>query len=600
MKHQKLLLLLLLCISPLWSQTRLKYFELKEVSAPFGSLQIENPDCAVLVVRSAISGVRFESNMSRIKSQVHIPLESRYVIYLYPDKQMVAIKASGFVETSISIPGTIKARDQIYYELNEAQSTMDKGSFLLDSKPSGAEIVLDGFPDFRARTPYRFNDYIAMSYNVTLRLTGYDDYSYQMKIIPEVLGNATLELKANFAEMVLSTTPEGVEVFLNGISKGNTPLSLQGANAGITPGNYRLSLRKARYSSIEEDIVLARGSKFQKRYTLEPLYCEGMITSEPPNSAVYLNEILIGRTPLNLIGADKGIDAGKYKLKLIPAENYYDTQESQVELTATEVFSRHIVHQDSRRWLSIRVSENPFEAYLDGQRNTVLERGGEVEIYAEYTDLKVIFTGKDSDRYPPHEQQLRLLSGERRQIMVNFDAFRAKLNLYSEYDDVNIKLRDANSGKLLFKGKTDASLELFPGKYLVSASKGYFDKLDTEMEVSRDSQQRFRISPAFQSRAPKARRNEMLISVLTLLVSSGATAYSVIKADDYYTQYQNSDSAANAADLQQKTEDWDKYTQISIGVNLGAALWTSSAIWRYVKVKKLAERVKQVQKYFGD
>lgn len=243
MRYQKLLLLLLLFISPLWSQTRLKYFELKEIAAPFGVLQVEHPDCAVVVVRSAIPGIRFVSNMDRIKEQRHIPLESRYVIYIYPDKQIIAIKASGYVETRIFIPGGIKAREQLYYELNEAYNTQGKGDFLLSTDPPGADIAIDLIPVFNEKTPFEFKQFGAIDYNITLSKERYEKLSATINIEADKQKSQNFRLKALFAELEIESEPSGSTVYINKINKGITPLSLTGAEKGLDEGEYEIVLR---------------------------------------------------------------------------------------------------------------------------------------------------------------------------------------------------------------------------------------------------------------------------------------------------------------------------------------------------------------------
>lgn len=584
---------------PILLAAQLKEFEIREIPAPPGiALTIEHPDCAQLIIHSTIVGLSFESNMAGIREQRHIAKEDKYLVFILPQRQIISVKASGFIEAQLGAAFTLGAKERKYFSIADKviNSGSDKGSFVLSSVPSGAQIIIDGFPGFREKTPYRFDDYMAMTYAVTLKLHGYEDYRYSMQISSNRQGSATLELKSAFAELVVISSPPA-ELYLNGTSKGSTPQNFQGANGGLAPGEYRILLKKDRYQTIEETLVLQAGDSIQKRYALYPLFTEAFIRSEPPGSSVYMNNNLLGVTPLDLTGAEKGLDAGTHTIRIVPRQEYLNIIESQVELNAGEVFSRTFSHEDQRRWLGIRVSETPFEAYLDGIRVPELELGDEIELESDTYALRVIYTGKDRDKYPVYEQSVRLLHGERRMLDVQFNAFRASLKLLSDYSDVKLLIKNKHTGHRVFKGNTDVAIELFPGRYEVLASKRHFNNLVQEIEVNSEPEQLFEFNPVFKSNKTKAYRNEMLLSIGTVASLGALTYYSWQKSEAYYRDYLATSSSAQAETLRKQTKDWDIKTQILIGAETAATLWLSNAIIKYIQIKGMDAEVKRIQRF---
>ncbi len=595
----KYLVIVILLMLPMLLAAQLKEFEIREIPAPAGiALVMEHPDCAQLIIYSQLRDLRFESNMAGIRDQRFVPQEDKYIVFITSVRQIITVKSTGYIEAQLSGAFNLNPKERRYFGITEKviSSGTNKGGFVLDSKPSGAEITIDGIPSFRERTPYRFNDYMAMTYSVTLRLKGHDDYSYQMRINPDQQGSATLELRANFAELVVVSNPPA-ELYLNGVNKGITPQNFQGVSAGLAPGEYRISIRKPRYQTHEESLTLKAGDAEQRRITLAPLFTDVLISSEPPGSSVYLNDKLIGNCPLNLSGAEKGVDSGTYSIRIVPQNSFYDTITETVEFLPGELFSRNFIHQDHRRWLKINVSEKPYEAFVDGNRSAVLERGGELEINSESCELRVVYTGKDKDRYPPYESRVRLLSGEHRELDIRFDAFRAKLSLLSDYDGTILTIKDQRNGKIVFRGTADAKAELFPGTYSVTASKPYFHNLSQDIEVTREAEQLFEFNPRFKTNVPKAKRNEMLFSIAAFAGVGAATAFSFYQSEKYFDDYKSSNSSASAADLRNKTEDWDKYKQIALGAEGLLSLWLTKSIIQYIRVKRAEAEVKRIQRF---
>jgi len=92
------------------------------------------------------------------------------------------------------------------------------------SDPAGAEVLVDG--SVKGRTPLRISDLDPGSYQFEVRKEGRTTY----RQTAELEGNADYTMKVSLPIMVNSlrvlSQPDGVEIRLNGVAKGRTPLTL--------------------------------------------------------------------------------------------------------------------------------------------------------------------------------------------------------------------------------------------------------------------------------------------------------------------------------------------------------------------------------------
>ena len=339
---------ILICVTQLLAQTRLKYFEILERNTPLNELHVAHQDCAVIVVHSAIQGLYFESNMSQIKTQEHSPRESRYRIYIYPHKQIITVKAVGFREAALPIFSNPVQRGIYTFEINEAVPVSGKGNYTLTSDPMGAEIAIDGIPDVKVYTPHTFEGYIANNYSVTLKLKGYEDYKHSMQIVSGETGSHTARLIATYGELIVSTEPQNCELYINDVFVANTPIGLVGPSNGLRPGSYKLSLKKERHLQQDAIISIEAGQRNSQSIILNPLYVDATITSEPTGSSVWIDNKLIGVTPLVLAGETDGLDAGEFMIRVVPSQGSHATIDDKITLRIAQKFTKHYIHEENK------------------------------------------------------------------------------------------------------------------------------------------------------------------------------------------------------------------------------------------------------------
>ncbi len=98
-----------------------------------------------------------------------------------------------------------------------------------------------------------------------------------------------------YGSIEIETTPQGVEVYLNGEligTTGNQPL----VKHNIQVGEKSLTLRASNFAILKDTVTVFRDSITSKQYTLEDKAFVTIQTS-PENATLFINDVYVGRTP---------------------------------------------------------------------------------------------------------------------------------------------------------------------------------------------------------------------------------------------------------------------------------------------------------------
>jgi PEGA domain len=186
----------------------------------------------------------------------------------------------------------------------------------------------------------------------------------------------------------LTSEPAGADISIDGIPsfKEKTPYSFKDFNAG----KYMITLEKYRYEIIDTVIVIEKDEKNSLETELSPLFGNLRVTSIPTGCTVLINNQESGVTPLNLKGANSGLDAGIYKIKVKKSgshKNSYGIYQETIEIISGE-----------------RVN---IEAVLPAQYGSISLSSNNDRTKYEVIDLdskETIYTGRNIDK-------LQLLTG---------------------------------------------------------------------------------------------------------------------------------------------------------------------------------------------
>ncbi len=119
----------------------------------------------------------------------------------------------------------------------------------------------------------------------------------------------------------VNSEPEGAEVFIDGISRGETPASLQ-----LPSGEHDLFLYKKGYVPERRRVTWNAGDRPSIKETLRPQRGGLVVISDPPGAKVFLNRRSLGLAPF----AYENIKPGPYELEL--SLDGFDTYKTDISI----------------------------------------------------------------------------------------------------------------------------------------------------------------------------------------------------------------------------------------------------------------------------
>ncbi|WP_297073261.1 PEGA domain-containing protein [Thermococcus sp.] len=170
------------------------------------------------------------------------------------------------------------------------------------SKPGDALLLVDNVTV--GRTPTAVFLFPGL-HRFTLRKEGYFNVSRWVRI-GEQTSPLTFELIPRQAELNVSSTPEGAEIYLDGLPLGKTPLSRH-----VQPGNYTLTIVLKGYFNWTKNVTLGPGENLTINAALRPKPGVISVVSHPEGAKVYVDGNYTGKTPLNV-----SVSAGKHEVRL--------------------------------------------------------------------------------------------------------------------------------------------------------------------------------------------------------------------------------------------------------------------------------------------
>jgi len=495
---------------------QLKEFDIRQSDAPaaLATIQRDFPNSVCLTIYSSIPNLRFESNMNGIEGERSRPEEGKYLVYLKPMKQLITVKALDYKESLISIPAGLKAKESIYYNIEPKAVSLktEKGSFTLNSYPSGADIRIDGIPTFKEKTPYTFESFAAMTYKITLS--------------------------------------------------------------------------KQRYETLETTITIDKDRALSKTVELKPQWADLKISSEPTGSEVYLQNKLIGRTPLDLSGVQAGLDPGEYQIELRALSEFYAPVKQSVKLKAGELTDLNLNHRDISGYLRTIPSHRPVNITMDNRPVPELERGESIRLLARKYIIKADYLGEHKNAFQPFTAEAELKAGEHKDLPLAFQPKQGTIRIKSNENGVSYSLYDMETGKTYEWIGEKTPPTIYAGAYKLTATKQGFKKINRDIDFQGGSYplelNLISLDALYNGKIKFWSFNKYSVGSVSLasLIATGVL-YSL--AQSYYNEYQKTPSSAAAADFKQATKTAMTLTYACVGVDVIGIGWT---VHSYLKQRK--------------
>jgi len=198
------------------------------------------------------------------------------------------------------------------------------GLVLVHSKPSGAEVEIDGA--HRGTTPLLLTDLPVGRYRVHFALTGYLERDIAVVVEDRTPVYVLTDLTSDSATLELDSVPQGATVILNGIAKGSTPCTIE----RVPAGESELEVSLYGYHTFKRTLRLVAGQTETMTAALEGVPATLNIVSVPPGARIYLDDEFKGEAPLTLAT----LSPGAYRLRA--EKKGYDTLTRPVTLARAQ------------------------------------------------------------------------------------------------------------------------------------------------------------------------------------------------------------------------------------------------------------------------
>ena len=232
-----------------------------------------------------------------------------------------------------------------------------KGSINITTTPPGASIKLNR--KVIGKSPLRKDNLDLATYTIEAALKDYQPIKKAVILNSETPASVNLTLSKTpvIGSVRIDSNPKGADIFIDNIKRGRTPYIVKNLNAGI----HALILKKKDHNDIINEIEIE--ANIQKNYNFTFVKEHGFLSVKTsPNSAdCFLNEKLIGKTPVNSLKINKGI----YNLA-IRKENYTDFKEM-IRVDVGQHFKRDIILSMQKATLIINTYPDKATVKIQGK-----------------------------------------------------------------------------------------------------------------------------------------------------------------------------------------------------------------------------------------
>lgn len=392
---------------------------------------------------------------------------SKKPLNLFPGKKLESLKPFESLEKNIE--KALKNIEKILIEEKKetwvqkvtyfyVQEIVSQGRVKINSNPSKAQVYVNN--TYRGNTPITLT-LPEGSYRVLVKLEGYKDYETTIIVEGNREKEYTFNLSPRYGDLTISSTPLGASIYIDGVYRGKTPLTLK----NLLAKTYELKLTYPGYQDKIEKVEVKEGIETRVNLSLLPALGGLNINSNPLGAEVYLNGVFRGITPLII----SDLSPGTYQIQLRKS-GYKDILSSVTVISGTtSTYNFTLIPLLG----TINIFSNPSGAdvYIDRvyKGKTPLSLN---DVPSGTYDVRITLSG-----YEEYLERITLLPGEVRQISVNLKPLYGEVFIDSKPQGARVYI----NGK--YQGNTPLTINLFEGKYNLTLNLSGYKDVDTEIIV---------------------------------------------------------------------------------------------------------------------
>jgi hypothetical protein len=181
-----------------------------------------------------------------------------------------------------------------------------KGSITIKSTPERAEVLVNG--TVQGTAPVNIAGLVPGDYIVELRKDGFERAYKSVSLLEGQEMEVALNMKPITGLLLVDSNPQGADVVIDGISKGNTPLLL----TDLPLGEYNLEFKSPKQLPRTMTAELIDRTPVRAYAELVSNTAQLDVSSVPDGAEVRINGILAGETPIRI----EEVQAGEADVKV--------------------------------------------------------------------------------------------------------------------------------------------------------------------------------------------------------------------------------------------------------------------------------------------
>lgn len=235
------------------------------------------------------------------------------------------------------------------------------GLVLIHSNPTGAEITIDGAS--RGTTPLFLSDLPLGRYRAKFSKRGFLPKEVEINIDSRSPKKVDISLTSDSAQLTIDSVPQGAGITLNGITRGNTPCTVDRIPSGVA----KLEMALDGYEIYNDTVNLAAGESENITAKLKAIPSNLKIITIPAEARIYVNNQFRGTSPVDITN----IALGTYKVRAEMAT--YDTMLRNVTVGRAQNLVKEFRLQSNAGTLKITTEPAGVSILLSGKSVGVTE-----------------------------------------------------------------------------------------------------------------------------------------------------------------------------------------------------------------------------------
>lgn len=464
-------------------------------------IDVNGTPCALIKVQSDIKDLQFHS---MLLEKVINKNNGEYWVYVQEGTRRLKVRKDGILPLDFSFPEKVNA-SSVYILVMKA-----KGETALDSDLLELTFKLNTEKTFiiqGSNTPLLVQGKISSyklppgEYNFRFYKPGYEELSRKINLSNSELVNINLKEGNSASDLnlpgsiMIKSEPQGAEIYLNG-QKRNVTTPYQDE---LIAGEYSLRVSKEFYYTHNSSFTIEEGKHISLPVIrLKPKFAYFSVKTNPAEAEIYLDNILIGESPLELAK----IESGRHKFKIMK-DSYHPYEE--------EIY----FDDGDKKLLNFELKQAYGGLIIESEPT-----GAEISLNSK----KIGLTPYKTEKIPSGTYHLKLT----KDLWADFEE---SIIINDAKNTIKVVQLNQNFGKLIIKaadsdiyidgrkvGKNQHSASLTPGKHNIKATRLKHNAVERTVDLAIGKEQEIVL-------VPKAREGGLSIFSEPAVETEGAKIY---------------------------------------------------------------------------